>query len=443
MRRRLLALVALLCTALPSVAAAETIKLCFLTTADMSDSGFPLSDGTKEDHWLASQDRPIRGAKFELRVSGVIIAQGYLDDGLGSGGGKGCTSTITRSDVDVTYDVKIWAKTKVNKNTIKGVNGAKDGSGCFRTFRWTNDEGSGTYDVHFHGVSESCDAVWRAVNVGSYALYRHRGGLSDKTFTVRVGPKCEEGENQFAGKCCNGNNGSADLLCLTPHRRKFTTVHEFGHSLAGKRDGDLLRGGQCGDDDDSCPSDEGQDDSVAHAMGSREYQVCAFQEAFAHFYAADVWNDHGEQDCVYRYYKEARNADGEEVGKPTIDCEAAGDASDDTVVGGRDDFDEFHGFKIPYMERVCDTPHEKRGAEVDWLRALWDVHGNHGRENTGGGVSFTTMMEWMSSAIDGWDDKIDEELTNKADEMGGKLKANWLGGGEQGAGARQRYGTAH
>jgi len=192
-------------------------------------------------------------------------------------------------------------------------------------------------------------------------------------------------------------------------------AHEMGHAIAGARDGDLLRGG-CDEDDSACPSDPSQSSSMSHAMGSREKQGCAFQEAFGHFYAADVFNSHRHENCVFRYYKNyEQNAD---FGKPTVDCEASNDAHNFGVVDGPDTPSSV--YRVAYMEnKPCSSPFTRRGVEVDWMRVLWDVHTN------GEGVSFTKMLNWMADAIDGWDDDIFGELNRTANDAGGTLKTNW------------------
>jgi hypothetical protein len=127
-----------------------------------------------------------------------------------------------------------------------------------------------------------------------------------------------------------------------------------------------------------------------------EHQKDAFGEGWAHFYAADVWNDHGQTDCTFKYYK---------ASNPTIDCE-----------WGQT------GFELAYMESTCNAPYAGYGVELDWLRQLWNVHTVPW---FGTPPSFTSMVNWISTTCCIDLDDAYTRLHNRAYNIGGTLWYNW------------------
>jgi hypothetical protein len=137
-------------------------------------------------------------------------------------------------------------------------------------------------------------------------------------------------------------------------RRKFNIGHEMGHMLYMK-----YRGGEyifnCEDNDQGTICGTLDSSHGNHAIHTKERSSCAFAEGFAHFVAADVFNDHLEQDGIFYYYKSLYD--------PLLNIETG-------PTGGISKF----------LEMKCMDPKEFRGVELDWLRAFWHYHARPGAQ---------------------------------------------------------------
>lgn len=135
-------------------------------------------------------------------------------------------------------------------------------------------------------------------------------------------------------------------------------------------------------------------------MMSHEDSRCALSEGFAHFYAADTWNNHYETDCKYEYYKdELRNGDN----TPAIDCELSDS-----------------NFPTNALGSVCGSwLQANHGTELDWLRTFWDMH------TRANGPSFTSIVRWIDSAEPWQAHQCSSKLDDEAGDLGGQLGAAW------------------
>ncbi|NJN47899.1 MAG: hypothetical protein HC808_17065 [Candidatus Competibacteraceae bacterium] len=126
----------------------------------------------------------------------------------------------------------------------------------------------------------------------------------------------------------------------------------------------------------------------------------AAHEGFAHLYAASVWNDPSEPDCAFRYYLSDYDFDHDGTveaweNEPWVSC--AGSWPNEIENGV---------LSAGYIYLCEDTstssvPHDNRGVEYDWLRALWNLHTN---EN----VSFTDIFRiWDKANPHNWDGQGD------------------------------------
>lgn len=79
-------------------------------------------------------------------------------------------------------------------------------------------------------------------------------------------------------------------------------------------------------------------------------------EGFAHFFATDAFNSHGQYGARFGYYKYL-------------------DLSDPYVV---DVENGPLGGATAFMEAACVPPYGGHGTELDWLRTFWDYHTNAG-----------------------------------------------------------------
>jgi hypothetical protein len=190
---------------------------------------------------------------------------------------------------------------------------------------------------------------------------------------------------------------------------------------------------------------------LRHSMGSKEVQTCAFSEAWGHFYAADVWNSHSDEECSFSYYKRdilesnescSSNSDCETgstclaslcYAQPVVDCRpgsgltCSGSECTHPARAGQN-----YGYALRHLEQTCGGSFDDRGSEVDWLRTFWTVHTRGSSP-----PSFTRMREWMSASFAFLTSgtpyvRIDYEANKEA----GSLKDNWNY-------AKSRYGVDH
>ncbi len=153
-------------------------------------------------------------------------------------------------------------------------------------------------------------------------------------------------------------------------------------------------------------------------MGSQEHQSCAFTEGFAHFYSARVWNSNAQNDCVFAYMKKEFGLD-----KIAVDCESTKSTPclDESVPApgtcGAND-----AYPSKFMEVRCTGVFDNMGAEVDWLRVLWDVY-----TDIPSPPSFPEIVDWIDAAqnIVPPGSQPYDELDWEANAIGGSLNTNW------------------
>lgn len=219
--------------------------------------------------------------------------------------------------------------------------------------------GSGTYTVEFAFTAGSTVfEVYNVYNTGAYAIYRHDGGMNGETYDYRL----DSGGSRYTS--------SDNIIWInddsTPHTdNKFVIVHETGHAVLDHKVGGTVWQGNYG------ASNNCDEEPSSHSMRSREHDASAFLEGFAHFYAADVWNDDDETDCSFRYYKDVEGA------LRTVDCEF-----------NNTRFEEY------YHETQC-VGGTGYGVELDWLRAFWDIHTNGSAPDP----SFADILDWIDFGV--------------------------------------------
>jgi hypothetical protein len=322
-------------------AAFGLVKICVRLKVAFTDNGFG------EDNWTTDSDKDARGVYVRVRDgNSTILFEGFTGDGIGDGDpGLGCTPWLYSTNF-TNWSMRVWSKAKVQGNEIL-VYDNPDAESLVTWLITDMDPGaSGTYAYSIPAES----AVSSALAATSFALYRHAGGMSDKTYRVYTGADRNRNDD---GKIYLSTNGS---------RRKFTVAHEMGHRLLRHKLGSNYNN----DASYNAPGGPCKWDPDGHSMSSKEYNVGAFNEGFCHFYAADVWNDHDETDGFYKYYKTVW---GE--ANPVIDVET--------------------GSK--YMETTCSTPFSGYGNEMDWMRFFWDLHTDGSSKPT-----FTDIMNIIAAA---------------------------------------------
>ena len=228
-----------------------------------------------------------------------------------------------------------------------------DSTGQPFTYVGTLDiDGSGAYVWPYERI------LPRMYAIVAYAIQEgFRGNFNNETLTVWYG------ESPISSGCnkasTENTNHSHIAICTDSTRRKFLLGHEYGHAnLARSSDGYV--------------NDCGYGDS-GHGMRGIEYNSCAAMEGWAHFVAADIWNDgehSGGDPTGWFVYWGAGNA--------LINVEAGQDGC--AAVSG-----DPNGFRRRYAD-VCFSAGfafdancasgdcDGYGAELDWMRTWWDFH---------------------------------------------------------------------
>lgn len=346
----------------------SSVKLCLKQSTIYTDAGHG------EDSWTFnnSYQRSVAGGFIEVRRNGALLFSGPLGDGIGAGDpGKGCTPTLAGTG---TFEILAFSSAVVQGNDIVVDGDIGDMAYFLPDVTVTT---SGTHEVGFStGTFE-----FNVMAAAAQGLYTHAGGLSGRDFAIHTNADSSYADPSYS-------NGTAEIYIATgDSQKKFIITHELGHAVGGMATGGRLVDNNCTFSSPSCPG------AGSHAMTSQEYSACAIGEGFGHFYAADVWNSHNEDDCAFEYWG---------AGTPAIDCE-----------NGMVDYPQ------AYMENECDESYAGRGVELDWLRQFWDVH------TEGGQPSMNAMLDWMSSAVAWGTTNGYSRLNTAANAVGGSINANW------------------
>ncbi|OGQ09697.1 MAG: hypothetical protein A2138_09565 [Deltaproteobacteria bacterium RBG_16_71_12] len=442
------------CGAVAAPARAYNTKFCVTVNVTFTDSSNGGTDPVwqllagasperiEDNWWTQTAARPPRGARYELKAGSFILMSGYLDDGFGTQG-AGCTANYTGRLTPNT--MVIYSRGSIQSNWLYSYDSYRAVDSMTTTF--TGVPQSGEKPVYFGSPSTVEGRVWAGYIGGSFALYRHAGGETGNYFQLYLcqctgsGATCDEVGNPPQGCNCadgpdpsddcdpsNNTNYSMDagngshltsVLTTAGIRRKFTLVHEMGHIMANKVTDGVANGGNCsGNDVEPCY----EDGTGSHAFWSREGSRCAFKEAFADFYAADVWNDHNEDNCAFKYYKVNASTTelGQSLGGAAFDC--AGDAGND-FTNYQDDT------QVAYLLQCTEYPwlnyhYFGLGTELDWTRVLWNVHTDGASP-----PSYTTMVRWIRDCPEEGGQLNDPfaffDLDDCADTEGGTLNTNW------------------
>ena len=213
-------------------------------------------------------------------------------------------------------------------------------------------EGSGAYVWPYERI------LPRMYAIVAYAIQEgFRGNFNNETLTVWYG---QSPINSGCNKAYTENTDHSHInICTDSTRRKFVIAHEYGHAnLARSSDGYV--------------NDCGYGDS-GHGMRGIEYNSCAAMEGWAHFVAADIWNDDahsGGDPTGWFVYWGAGNA--------LINVEA-GQGGCAAVSGDPNGFRQRYAdvcfsagfaFDANCASGDCDG----YSAELDWMRTWWDFH---------------------------------------------------------------------
>jgi hypothetical protein len=364
----------------PPSALTSTQWLCFRVQTTYSDADLG------EDNWTSKNPtfRTIRGADVKVFHDGTSFT-GQLGDGL-DGSKAGCISVSGRGiQTNEWLTVELYTTGDVNGHAVR-VETESNGN---RAVASTTIAYDGTEDPVDLTPGVSSYDRFNIYMAATYAMYRH-GGLGDGSVTIKADAS---GGTRLSA--------SSDIIYVNAAnaRQKFSIAHEVGHFIG--RDSGAFFGVTSDPCDDYRTGAGNACDSASHGLKSKEHARCAALEGFANFYAADVFNDHGETDCWSSM-----------SGSRPMDC-----------MDGNTEFPK------RYMERFCAGPipgtgFDGFGVEIDWMRVFWGVH-TRGSDDP----SMNDMLRWIASGDDEkpWTNTNVYNLLNAAAirDGGGSLLQNW------------------
>ncbi len=368
-------------------AANRYVTICFRSgDAVYDDTGrSQLSTGAIEDYWTpGQQSQQLAGVQAVVKHNSYTLWSGYTTS-------AGCTSQfLFANNLDsAILAVSFYSAGKVGNNYITVLDGdggdQVDSETIGLGICLSPGCGSTTQNVSLTLTWNDADsrdrAIWRTYAAGAYALTRHGAATSGKTYRFKVMT------STGCGNCFKASQDAVLLSDVQGTHEKFTIVHELGHAINhhGVTNGWPLSIINYEAAEGNCPTSTG-----VHSMGSKEFATAAISEAFAHFVALDAFNNHGQSDGVFQYYKNEFTC-----GFPAVDAQVA---STDLSRPRRKanpiqtcPLASATAFPREYMTNICQTPHGGRGVEVDWMRVFWQMH-------TTGGVSFAAIVAWLSEA---------------------------------------------
>lgn len=433
----------------PATALGANMKFCISTETIYTDSGL-----AGEDYWTTASPnavwRVLTGGAVEIWSGGAKRWDSELGDSFGAGDeGRGCTGWFYVPTANTTYTIYVESKGVVNGWELAVRNRQWVSTGLY-PYSYVHGGGAGQFNVAVTGLTNTgaMNDAWDLLNIyqaAAYSFYRHGGGMAcTQSLEMMIGGTAGPGEDPPATcSACYGagsedhacpleGNGMVFITSSGSQQKKFQITHELGHALfyrfTGKQanscsftDGGLDEGTfddyLCGYADNRVLIPQQFADDGVHSFHTIEWAGCAQYEGFAQFYAADVWNNHNEENCYFKSYKRGPDTDGPggnpQVSLPNVNCELDSPDPDPPA-----------GILLPrgYMENMCGADASDlagKGVEIDWVRTYWNVH------TEGGGVDFWEMMEWMDDA-QSWNSQQPYNFLDDAAQLrNDQLETNW------------------
>lgn len=240
-----------------------------------------------------------------------------------------------------------------------------------------------TYTLAFQASGTLGHERFNALAATTHAQWNNNFGLGLKWYYVRT--TSSAGGSSFYDKDIDNDgvdDGHSDQrINIAPNTqfKKFLIDHEMGHAVhhdfMGLAKYSVRNCGYGGS---------------SYTDISKEYQSCAFNEGFAHFYASAAWNDVTESDCYM-----------DSIGVGLVDCEIKRTPPQAEV-----------DWAVRYMETQLSAPFGGYGVKLDWWRMFWDVRTDYY------GLDFEEMADWMSSADTWTDTTVYDELEAEASQIG-------------------------
>jgi hypothetical protein len=302
-------------------------------------------DAPYGDYWLETgvQSRPAKG------VYATVVRYGYEDDPLfdGYADDNGHTNylwlnsnywyriTVKGKAIDPQGNV-IW----VRQNDVTHNERSQE----FFYKPPADSDYWATVPIEYEMIDDDVNAS-SMIAAASFAVDRRNGQITNNTWYMYT-QACDGG-----GSCMDDGKVKIDE---DMRKHKFMIIHEMGHYLGWKKNGNESAMSNC-EYTGSSPCGSASGDH--HLISSEEYQSCAA-----------VWNDWTKDDC------ETWCPYGPQNG--LWDCGSGNNR----------------------LENVCGESESDtyRGCEFDWLRFWWDLH-------TAEDVSFGVIANsWGDSEVDGW-----------------------------------------
>ncbi|MCI0398870.1 MAG: GEVED domain-containing protein, partial [Chloroflexi bacterium] len=328
------------------------------------DNDFGEDYGLNDDGWRA------RGAKIRVYYSGGLVFDSYLNTSgcavIEMNGGSGGLAHIEfdgrsrlAAGAGYNYLRRMWAweppDTPSPWTTATDIYGVQSGA---------------TYRPEMSGND--------AFSILSYAAQeRFNGGVTNENIYL-VKAICNLTTDD---SCSTYYDGRHTLFIKSSQwQRKYVAGHEFGHkilALDANYVNDCSSGGS------------------GHGMNGTEYASCAAMEGWAHFVAADIWNNHSGSDnpgAIFVYWNGT-----------VYDVELQNKKCYDTWT----------------YNSTCDG----YGVEGDWMRFWWDFHTNDLPSDPGSPPNHGQLFDIIDDLV--WDTGNFEVSNAFMDMLTGDMATRW------------------
>jgi hypothetical protein len=337
-------------------AAPQTATLCARYAVAYRDADPAVGDDFVTDN----QPRAARGALIVVRDTGTHEAtMTYLAE---DGATPGC-ATLPLDDA-ATYSVVLKSTASVSGNLVRieGVDGLLYGVVLDSALVPTGGTVSYVTPVRAH---------WNVAAVWGWALWKNPAGLVGEVLTavVNAAPSGYIGGGAAYFSQAEGRVHYNDDLDEWPTDDKYIIAHELGHLIAFAKTSGAGWEHSYDADPEGCFTDAGRD----HEANSKEHQSAAITEGIAHYYAAIAFNDRGDADCWFRYYK---TIDYDLNGSVNFtDSYAAGWQAglDPTSTSCQNHYEDYLHTTCFWNSSVTPPTTVGRGIEWDWLQFFWDL----------------------------------------------------------------------
>lgn len=351
-------------------------------------------------YWTVdTDDKPARGFRYKLmrKVGSVytLVTDSYVADS----GDEGCVTMVLDSNEQ--YQFTFYSKASVSGNTIEAVDDSTSLQQASATVLF-NYSPTGTDEMTFV-LNGGSDDRWNHLAMAAFALYFENAGVSGMSVQL---------QSTGGIACCRTIGNSIELYSTI---KQFTVIHELGHVLSTKVNGNNAPTSDCSAVRDNC--DGGGDSGAAadHGTVTKEYYSCAIVEGMGDWYAAITWNDISTSatSCWYlRGHDIDFNLNGSNDYLGDLNpYPCTGDPHSDAWLDGDDWLED----AIGEGAGACTTPLQNRSTQFDVVRylfamrteedltkqKLWDIWDDaepHTWDVNGGGGSNDPEERWETSA---------------------------------------------